>query len=270
MPGRERLDDRQRVVRERRSRAPPAARRRSPTRDDPDRRAQPRRLDEHRQAQRRPARRSAASRPEAHSAPAAPGSRPAASPARAISSLNVDLVHAQRPRRARRRRRTARRGISSSPWTVPSSPNGPCRTGNTTSRAEQPAGRATATPRRRRSRHAPSRSDLDRDDLVAAVAQPVADRRGGGERDVVLGRAAAAEHARRVRGLTDVVARRGRRCVGVVGVVGVVVVGGVNVPTMIVHRACPCSLRRRAARVLWRRRSRPCSAWSPAWSSGRP
>ena len=36
--------------------------------------------------------------------------------------------------------------------------------------------------------------DLDGDDLVAALAKPLADGRGGGERNLVLGRAPPAEH----------------------------------------------------------------------------
>ena len=96
------------------------------------------------------------------------------------------------PRRARRSRRRGRRAISSRPWTLPSSPKGPCRTGKTTSAPSRPppgieldrraARRSSA--RRGRSSPRPPRARLPR---------ARAHRGARAQRDVVLGGAAAAE-----------------------------------------------------------------------------
>ena len=113
---------------------------------------------------------------------------------------------------------------------MPSSPNGPCSTGKTTSLPCKPAPGRQATTRLPSARHTPSRADLDHRDLVAGGPQPVGDRRRRGQRDLVLGGAAAGRAPRRAPGswswpasieLVDV-----GSVVGVVGVVGVVVVVG--------------------------------------------
>ena len=90
---------------------------------------------------------------------------------------------------------------SSSPCTVPSSPNGPWSAGNTTSTPSQaPAGRdldlaAVAAP----DAVAP---DLDLDRHVPGLREPGANRRGRRERDLVLGRAASPEHRHAQRRVT--------------------------------------------------------------------
>ena len=82
---------------------------------------------------------------------------------------------------------------SSSPWTVPSSPNGPCSAGNTTSAPARPrpGSSASTSPSHL---HTPVAVDLDLERVVAALAQPLANRRRRRERDLMLGRPAAAEH----------------------------------------------------------------------------
>ena len=115
---------------------------------------------------------------------------------------------------------------SSSPCTVPSSPNGPCRMGSTTSTAPSADGAAavgigSVPPRlaergragRRRQRPGAVPPDLDRLRLVAVGVERLDDRARRRERDLVLARAPAREH-----GHAD--ARASRRSVVVVVSVG--------------------------------------------------
>ena len=98
---------------------------------------------------------------------------------------------------------------------MPSSPNGPCSTGKTTSIAGQAApgrDRELGPPSERQT---PSRPTSISTDLVPGLAQAGRDRRGRGERHLVLGRAAAPEHRDPA---------RAAQLVAVVGVVGVEVV----------------------------------------------
>ena len=98
---------------------------------------------------------------------------------------------------------------SSRPCTVPSSPNGPCRIGSTTSTAPSAAGRrrrrhragcATRLRQRRAGRQpggerpGPVPADLDHLGLVAGGVERLDDRTRRGKRDLVLARAAAREH----------------------------------------------------------------------------
>ena len=96
---------------------------------------------------------------------------------------------------------------SSKPCTVPSSPNGPCRIGSTTSTAPSAAGvAAVGTGRSRarlgererdiagRQRPGAVASDLDHPRLVAGGIERLDDRARRGERDLVLARAATGEH----------------------------------------------------------------------------
>ena len=150
-----------------------------------------------------------------------------------------------RPSRARRRRRTGSPSVSSSPWIVPSSPNGPCSTGKTTSIWPAPARRSAPTsapppapgtsdvpPSRRELRrrralggrqqrrgavdHLPAAGVVDqqRDDVVALGIERLDHRARRGERDRVLGRAAAGHdgdaHARGSRGRGGRAGRDGR------------------------------------------------------------
>ena len=79
---------------------------------------------------------------------------------------------------------------------MPSSPNGPCRTGKATSAPSRPAaGRSVDLPRRRAS-SAPSREIVTSTTSWPASRRPVGDRRAGAQRDVVLAGAAAARGRR--------------------------------------------------------------------------
>ncbi len=114
------------------------------------------------------------------------------SPACAISSLNITLsMHSADASTPAPTYGTSRH--SSSPCTVPSSPNGPCRTGNTTSTPSSPRPGVTATTDAVAPPH-PVAAHLDRDRLVSGLGQPLADRRRRGERHLVLGGAASPEH----------------------------------------------------------------------------
>ena len=91
---------------------------------------------------------------------------------------------------------------------MPSSPNGPCRTGKATSAVEQAAGGAqldlvaVGEP-------APVALDQDRDHLVARLAQAVGDRGARAQRHLVLARAPAAQHRDPHQGGPVVVVGRG-------------------------------------------------------------
>ena len=121
---------------------------------------------------------------------------------------------------ARPRRRTARRRARAGPARVPSSPNGPCSTGKTTSTSasafDRAAGQAPVVrqPARhcRRLRAPMRRARSSSADLVAARAPSTTLARRG-ERDLVLARAAAREHATRVKASSSgwSSSRRGRR-----------------------------------------------------------
>ena len=167
---------------------------------DPDARPEPGRLDDDRVAER--VDRAVQLAPERH----APRHRDAVV---AHDRLEQVLVH--------RHREAATPGptygtpaSSSRPCTVPSSPNGPCSTGKTTSIAPKSAGpavvegigtdadaasgrRAPPAPRRPPGRQRPRSvaADLDRNGVVACLREAREDRRAGGERDLVLARAAA-------------------------------------------------------------------------------
>ena len=133
---------------------------------------------------------------------------------------------------------------------MPSSPNGPCSTGNTASAPSSPR------PGAQRQllavvRHVPSRSSSTEQRLVAGRAQALAHRRAARERDLVLGRAPAGEdgdpHWRRpgVASPPSVPASGSA--------------GGVKLPTTIVTRAAlawPC-----------RRPADPASSTMPSSSS---
>ena len=136
---------------------------------------------------------------------------------------------------------------------MPSSPNGPCRMGRTTSTAPSAAGAArsgsaASAPRRGRAPAAPAAggsaqravaADLDRLRLVALRVERLDDRARRRERDLVLARASAGEHGDAERARVTV-----SSAASVVVVVSVGVVGG----------------RRRRRHVDCRRTaSRPCS-----------
>ena len=82
---------------------------------------------------------------------------------------------------------------SSSPCTVPSSPNGPCSTGNTRRRRPAARRRGAARAPRRRTLHARRARSRRRRTSWPAAATPSRTDAAGGERDVVLGRAPAGE-----------------------------------------------------------------------------
>ena len=126
--------------------------------------------------------------------------------------LEEVLVHRERRRRRRPRRRTATPASSSSPCTVPSSPNGPCRIGqhdvDRAERRERPPSPPEPAASRRRAAAStsscgapPSSSsqravaaDRDVDDVVALGIERLEHRARRRERDLVLARAAAGEH----------------------------------------------------------------------------
>ena len=90
---------------------------------------------------------------------------------------------------------------SSSPCTVPSSPNGPCSTGNTTSTSESvvatslPGSRAgQLRPPGRAELPAAVAADLDREHVVARRLERAHDARRRRDRDRVLARPAAEDH----------------------------------------------------------------------------
>ena len=99
---------------------------------------------------------------------------------------------------------------SSRPWTVPSSPNGPCSTANTTSApsSPRPARSCTSSPS---CSQVPSTLQRQLDDVVARGAQPGGHRRAAGDRDLVLGRTPAGQHDDPHGGDGVVVVRRRRR-----------------------------------------------------------
>ena len=105
--------------------------------------------------------------------------------------------------------------ISSRPWSRPSSPNGPCRIGRTTSTAAERGRDLAGRGRNRqlwtfrlwrrplaedlrdvagRERPVPVAIDLDRDDVVASGVERVDHRACRRDRDRMLGRASAHQH----------------------------------------------------------------------------
>ena len=136
---------------------------------DPDRGAEPRRLDE----QRQPERREHGAHDVRPGAPVGLAHRHVGDLRRARGGEHVlehDLVHAQRRREHARRRRTGTSSSSSRPWTVPSSPNGPCRTGKTASAPSRPAARVEREPPAVRPVPDAVAPQQHRDDLVARLA----------------------------------------------------------------------------------------------------
>ena len=146
---------------------------------DPNRRAEPRRLDEQRQAQALELARvlAVAQRHVLH----------LRQPGLGHQALERDLVHAERRGKARPRPRRARRRVSSSPWTVPSSPNGPVERREDHVGPEQPVA-GFDRHRLAAARPAPLAGDLDRHRLVPGWLEPLEHRGRRGQRDLVLAR----------------------------------------------------------------------------------
>ena len=207
-PARQRLDDHQRVVGKRLARARSRAAAARAHLHDADRRAQMCRLDEHRQSQRRRSRRAPARALRASVARARRRSSTWSTPATPISCLNSTLsmhtADAVTPAPT-----YATSSVSSSPCTVPSSPNGPCSAANTTSTPSSPSpGRHSQT--------APFVApgavalDLHPQHLVSGRLQTLAHRAPGGQRHLVLGRTSPGEHRHSQRRFGSLARSRGR------------------------------------------------------------